>query len=139
MTYDHGSIPLLRDRSAPQPILPVLDVFACREWAYKTRNRANIPMHANQVHNKKRIADTEICQGVRLRSWFGERRERYWVVVDKNSQRSTDDEQALSDNKSNANSSSSSGSSSSSSQSSIDNDNPIVQGIEQWKHKTQER
>ena len=36
--------------------------------------------HANRAHNKKRVADEDICQVVRSQSWFGERRERYWIV-----------------------------------------------------------
>lgn len=82
-SYDHASVGLPRDGSRPQPILPVLDGFACRDCTtFKTRSREVARQHSNQVHKKKRVADDELFQAVRLQSWFGERRERYWVVVD---------------------------------------------------------
>lgn len=73
-------MPLPVDGSAPQPITPIVDGFACRECPYKTRDRSNIRKHANRTHNKNRVADEDICQVVRLQSWFGEKREQYWVV-----------------------------------------------------------
>jgi hypothetical protein len=68
------------DGSKPQPILLVLDGFQCQECAYKTRNRKAVREHANKQHNKKRVKDEYVFRAVRLQSWFGEKRERYWVV-----------------------------------------------------------
>jgi Orsellinic acid/F9775 biosynthesis cluster protein D len=76
-TYDHTSVPLPADGSAPQPIVPAVDGFACRDCAFKTQGRATIRQHSNQAHNKKRAADEDISKAVRLQSWFGEKRERY--------------------------------------------------------------
>ena len=80
LPYEHAAIPLPNDGSAPQPIIPVVDGFACRECTYKTRDRSNIRKHGNKAHNKKRIADEDMFQVVRLQSWFGQKREQYWVV-----------------------------------------------------------
>ena len=65
------------DRSALQPIIPVVDGFACRECPYKTRDRSNIWKHGNQAYKKKRVADEEMFKVVRMQSWFREKRERY--------------------------------------------------------------
>jgi hypothetical protein len=37
-------------------------------------------VHANQVHDQKRIASDELCRPVRLQTWFRDGKERYWVV-----------------------------------------------------------
>jgi hypothetical protein len=79
-TYNHASVPLPTNTSALQPIIPVVDGFVCRECPFKSQNRNVMRQHANQVHNKKRVADEDMYQSVRLQSWFGEKRERYWVV-----------------------------------------------------------
>jgi hypothetical protein len=78
--YDHASVPLPSDGLAPQPIVPVVDRFACRHCTYKTQSRDAIRKHANKAHNQKRAADEDVCRVVRLQSWFGEKQERYWVV-----------------------------------------------------------
>jgi hypothetical protein len=79
-TYDHASVQLPIDGSAPQPIIPIVDGFVCQECPYKTRDHSNIRKHANQGHSKKRVPDEDIFKAVRLQSWFSGKRERYWVV-----------------------------------------------------------
>ena len=78
--YDYASVPLPTNGFAPQPIILVVDGFACRDCAFKTRAHSNIRKHANQAHNKKRVVDKEMFDVVRLQSWFGEKRQWYWVV-----------------------------------------------------------
>ena len=77
--YDHTSVRLPNNRSAPQPI-PVLDGYLCKECPYKTQSRDAIKKHGNKVHDKKRVADDELYQIVQLQSWFDNRRAQYWVV-----------------------------------------------------------
>ena len=76
-TYDHTSVPLPIDGSAPQPVIPVVNRFACWECPYKTRDHSNIRKHANQGHSKKRVPDKDIFRAVQLQSWFSGKRERY--------------------------------------------------------------
>jgi hypothetical protein len=67
--YDYKTVALPIDGSALQPIILIVDGFQCKErgeCAFKTTDRSNIRKHANQVHSKKRIADEDICQAVRL-------------------------------------------------------------------------
>jgi hypothetical protein len=68
--YDHATVPLPKGGSAPQPVIPIVDGFLCRECPSKTRDRSNIRKHANKTHNKKRVADEDICRAVQLQSWF---------------------------------------------------------------------
>ena len=79
-TYNHATVPLPVDGSAPQPIIPITDRFAYRECLFKSQNRRVIRQHANKKHNKKGVADEDMFQVVRMQSWFGQKRERYWVV-----------------------------------------------------------
>jgi hypothetical protein len=140
--YDYSTIPLPVDGSAPQPIIPINDGFKCEECMFKTRDRSNIRKHANKEHNKKRIADEDLFSSVRLQSWFGQKRERYWVVDE-----SKQDEQEhqtrraitrdvgeefddLDHNNSNPDSNESG-------QEEVDDQ--IVQDIEKWKADAQER
>jgi hypothetical protein len=58
--YDHASVPLPYDGSTPQPIIPILEGFQCRNCLFKTQGRPTMRQHANQVHGKKRVADEEI-------------------------------------------------------------------------------
>jgi hypothetical protein len=37
-------------------------------------------VHGNKEHLLKDVADDELFQLVRMQSWFGEKKERYWVV-----------------------------------------------------------
>ena len=78
--YNYTSVLLPNDRSIPQPIIPVLDRFQYKDCPFKTQGRPTLRQHANRAHDKKRVADEDICQAVRLQSWFGEKQERYWVV-----------------------------------------------------------
>ena len=78
--YDSQSVPLPLDGSAPQPDIPVVDGFQCQDCKFKTRNRKAVREHANKEHNKKRLKDEEVFIAVRLQTWFGEKREQYWVV-----------------------------------------------------------
>jgi hypothetical protein len=77
---DYSTVQLPADGSIPQPVVPVLDGFSCRECRFLTTNRDNIRKHANKEHLKKRQRDKELFECVRLQSWFGQKRERYWVV-----------------------------------------------------------
>src|SRR5277367_5206510 len=79
--YDFRSVPLPLDGSLPQPVLPIIDGFQCRDCAYKTTNRDVMRQHSNREHKKKRVKDEEICRAVQLQTWFREKRARYWVVV----------------------------------------------------------
>jgi hypothetical protein len=74
-TYDHTSVPILRDGLAPQPIIPIVDGFVCRDCPGKSVSRSGIRKHANQAHGKKRVADDVMFQAARLQSWFGKKRE----------------------------------------------------------------
>ena len=78
--YNSHSVPLPPDGSAPQPEIPVVDGFRCQNCMFKTRNRKALREHANKEHGQKRVPDKEIMVAVRLQTWFGEKRERYWVV-----------------------------------------------------------
>jgi hypothetical protein len=78
--YDSATIQLPADGSTPQPVVPVVDGFSCRNCRFLTTNRARIREHANKEHSKKREQDEELFEYVRLQSWFGRKRERYWVV-----------------------------------------------------------
>jgi hypothetical protein len=50
--YDHATIQLPVDKTAPQAIIPVCDGFKCNECTFKTRDRSNIRKHANKEHSK---------------------------------------------------------------------------------------
>jgi hypothetical protein len=78
--YDAQTVPLPPDGSRPQDAVPVVDGFQCRACTYKTRHRGNARQHANKQHKKQRAKDSEIFSSVRLQTWFGEKRERYWAV-----------------------------------------------------------
>lgn len=78
--YDHSTVSLPQDGSIPQAIIPVVDGFQCQDCPFKTQGRPTLQQHANQAYDKKRVADEDISKAVRLQSWFGEKRERYWAV-----------------------------------------------------------
>lgn len=67
---------------APQAIVPVVDGFSCRFCDYLTTSRANVRMHVSGRHSRPREEDEHILTRVRLQSWYGPKRERYWVVND---------------------------------------------------------
>ncbi|KFY94163.1 hypothetical protein V498_04016 [Pseudogymnoascus sp. VKM F-4517 (FW-2822)] len=79
-TYDHSTVELPRDGSAPQPVIPVVDGFQCRECPFKSCSRKVVRVHWNEVHDRKRLKDEELFRFVRLQTWFRDSRERYWVV-----------------------------------------------------------
>jgi hypothetical protein len=54
----------------------------CAAKPFKTQNRKAIKVHGNKEHGKKRVADEDLFDLVKLQSWFREGKERYWVVDD---------------------------------------------------------
>jgi hypothetical protein len=64
--YDYTSVQLPGDGSVPQPIILVVDGFACRDCQFKSQSRVAIRQHINKTYNKKRVADEEIFKAVRL-------------------------------------------------------------------------
>jgi hypothetical protein len=78
--YDHSNVRLPPDGLAPQPIIRINDGFECHDCKYKTQDRSNIKKHGNKEHGKKRAKDEDLFDRVRLQSWFGNGKERYWVV-----------------------------------------------------------
>lgn len=147
--YDHATVSLPQDGLAPQPIIPIVDGFACRECAFKSTNRGATRKHVNKAHNKKRAADEDVLKVVRLQSWFGEKRERYWVVDE--SQQGQQERQARraairdvgegsSDSEANTGRGSGSGSGSDDDNDSEDDlYDDIIQEIEDWKAAAKER
>ena len=141
-TYDHTSVALPIDGSAPQPVIPVADGFVCRECPYKTRDHSNIRKHANRDHSKKRAADEDIFRAARLQSWFGEKRERYWVVDEGQQQMAQGrraQRPAIKDVGEEASHPDSADSSSDGEHGQDEVDDQIVQEIENWKAEAQER
>jgi hypothetical protein len=101
--------------------------------------------HGNKVHNKKRVPNEDIFQAVRLQSWFGEKRERYWAVDE--SQQITQERQARraaigdvgEESNSEANTSGSSESEDSQDDRLSDSLDDIIEEIEGWKADACER
>ena len=79
---DHTGVELPIDGSAPQPTLPVTDGFRCLFCHFLTISRAKMRTHSNKEHSKKGKEDDCVYARVKLQSWFGWKRERYWVVRD---------------------------------------------------------
>ncbi len=79
---DHRGVELPIDGSAPQPTLPVADGFRCLFCHFLTVSRVKVRMHANKEHSKKGEEDDSVYARLKLQSWFGWKRERYWVVRD---------------------------------------------------------
>ena len=79
---DHTGVELPIDGSAPQPTLPVTDGFRCLFCHFLTISRAKMRTHSNKEHLKKGEEDDHVYVQVKLQSWFGWKRERYWVVRD---------------------------------------------------------
>ena len=77
---DHTGVELPIDGSAPQPTLPVTDGFRCLFCRFLTISRAKMRTHSNKLHSKKGKEDDCVYVRVKLQSWFGWKRERYWVV-----------------------------------------------------------
>ena len=81
--YNYSSVRIPLDGLAPQPVIPVVDGLQCKHCPakpFKTQSRKAIKVHGNKEHGKKRIADEDLFDPVKLQSWFREGKERYWVV-----------------------------------------------------------
>jgi hypothetical protein len=74
--YDHSTVRLPADGLAPQPIIQVVDGFKCQQCAFKAQDRSNMRKHGNKIHKKKRFADEEMFDSVRLLKMVNE------IVVD---------------------------------------------------------
>jgi hypothetical protein len=120
--YNYRSVPLPLNRSLPQPVLPVIDGFQCKDCVFTTINRSGIRQHCNSEHGKKRLKDRELFKAVQLQTWFTAKRARYWVV-DVDATRQTRDINI------------SSGSGSGSSDGSDDNGAVIKAEVEEWLQK----
>jgi hypothetical protein len=102
--------------------------------------------HANQMHDKKGLADEDLFDAARLQSWFQDGKERYWVVDE--SQRGWQERQAyratiqdVGEESHNSEADVGSGSSSEDSQDDANNDiyEDVIQGIEDWRAAAKER
>jgi Orsellinic acid/F9775 biosynthesis cluster protein D len=79
--YTSSTITLPTNGLMPQPIIPTVDGFQCRHCLdYYSTSRKKMKVHGNKKHLLKDIANDELFQPVRIQSWFGEGKERYWVV-----------------------------------------------------------
>ena len=88
--YTYSTILLPLDGLAPQPIIAVVDGLQCQKCPhqppnslsrpYRSQSRKKIKVHRNKEHSLKDIADDKLFQLVRMKSWFREGKERYWVV-----------------------------------------------------------
>jgi len=102
-----------------------------------------IRQHSNKAHNKKRVADKDLFKAVQLQSWFGEKRERYWVVDDSKQveqERQTRRARTRDIGEETDDSDHSDNPDTDHSESDQDDvDDQIVQDIENWKTEAQER
>jgi hypothetical protein len=64
--YNPASVLLLHNRSALQPIIPVVGRFVYRDCLYKTQSWDAARKHGNKAYNKKRVADKHIFTVVQL-------------------------------------------------------------------------
>ncbi|KAM3066212.1 hypothetical protein ACMFMG_012116 [Clarireedia jacksonii] len=71
--YDHTSIELPQENSAPQPIIPVVDGFQCHECAFKSQNRKIMKVHGNKEHEKKQVADQALFRAPGIGWWMKRR------------------------------------------------------------------
>jgi Orsellinic acid/F9775 biosynthesis cluster protein D len=78
--YNHLTVVLPEENSAPQPIIPVVSGFKCQECVFASQSREMLKKHGNSVHQKRRVADEDLFHIVKLQSWFSEKKARYWVV-----------------------------------------------------------
>jgi hypothetical protein len=79
-TYDYSTVPLPLEGSRLEPVIDVVDGFRYKYYQqspYKTQDRSNARKHRNKVHNKKRAADKDLLDSVKLQSWFKGGKERY--------------------------------------------------------------
>lgn len=68
------------DGLASQPIVPVVDGFSCHSCRFLTVSRSVEQKHIGKVLSKRDKEDKCIFARVRQQSWYGPKRERYWVV-----------------------------------------------------------
>ncbi len=78
--YDYTVVELPVNGLAPQPIVPVVDGFSCYSCCFLTISRAVVRKHVNKEHLRQDKENNRIFGQVRLQSWYGPKRERYWVV-----------------------------------------------------------
>jgi hypothetical protein len=78
--YGHRSVRLPEDGLQPQPLVPVVSGFICRDCGFKNPSQEFIRKRSNKVHDKQGVPLDERFTAARLQSWFGEKRERYWAV-----------------------------------------------------------
>jgi hypothetical protein len=64
--YNYKTVVLPPDRSALQPVIPIVDRFQYREYIFKIQDYSNIRKYANQVYSRKYKADKNISQAVQL-------------------------------------------------------------------------
>ena len=76
----YSIVELPADGLAPQAIVAIVDGFSCNNCCFYTVSRANIRIHVNKQHSRRGEEDELIFAQVRLQSWYGPKRERYWVV-----------------------------------------------------------
>jgi hypothetical protein len=79
-TYDYSTVLLPLEGSRLELVIDVVDGFRCKycqQSPYKTQDRSNARKHRNKVHNKKRAADEDLLDSVKLQSWFKGGKERY--------------------------------------------------------------
>lgn len=79
---DHTVVELPVNGLAPQPVVRVVDGFSCHLCAFLTVSRCLVRKHVNKEHLRRREEDERIFAQVRMQSWYGPKRERYWVVRD---------------------------------------------------------
>ena len=107
-----------------------------------SQNRDIMRQHSNKVHNKRRVTDEDLFESVQLQSWFGEKRERYWVV-----DQSKQDEKERQTRRARTRDVGEEADDSDHENSGVDEnesdqddvDDQIVQDIEKWKAEAQER
>ena len=135
--YDYATVKLPANGLAPQPRVPVVEGFLCRDCLYTTTDRSNIRKHANATHAKKRVKDEGLFQLVKLQSWFRDGKERYWVVDEgqpapheRRAQRAAIQDAGEGSNDSEAGAGSGSGSGSDGDD---DDYKDLIQEIEDWK------
>lgn len=141
-TYDHIAVTLPHDKSAPQPIIPVVSGVQCQECPFKSQSREMVKKHGNKTHNKRRVADEDLFHVVKLQSWFSEKKAQYWVVDEAKGQeqeRQARRGRTRDIGEETVNSDHSSDNSDSSESDQDDVDDQIVQDIEKWKSEAQER
>jgi hypothetical protein len=68
-TYDYSTVLLPLEGSRLELVIDVVDRFQCKYYQqspYKTQDRSNARKHRNKVYNKKRAADEDLLDSVKL-------------------------------------------------------------------------